>query len=136
MDWLFAHKVVQHDARSMATFLKGERTLNRRRIGEFLGETLVPFHMEVLEAYVASCNFGGLKFAQALRRFLTTFHLPGEAQKIERIVEAFASQYHTCNPGVFAHEVGKRGERGESLSWLTAFPSLQNRTGHALCAGL
>lgn len=87
-------------------FLRGERTLNRRRIGELLGETTLPFNMEVLEAYVASFNFDGVTFAQALRRFLTTFHLPGEAQKIERIVEAFAAQYHNCNPGVFAHQVG------------------------------
>ena len=37
----------------------------------------------------------------ALRRFLQQFKLPGEAQKIDRLMEAFASHYHGHNPGVF-----------------------------------
>ena len=105
MEWLFSNKAVQKDPQSVASYLRGERTLNRRRIGELLGETTVAFNMEVLDAYVASFNFAAINFGQALRRFLTTFHLPGEAQKIERIVEAFANQYHHCNAGVFANQV-------------------------------
>lgn len=105
MEWLFANHAVMHDAASVARYLRSERTLNRRKIGELLGETLQAFNMDVLESYVANFNFDGLPFARALRMFLTTFHLPGEAQKIERIVEAFAAQYHACNRQVFAHEV-------------------------------
>lgn len=38
----------------------------------------------------------------ALRRqFLWSFRLPGEAQKIDRMMEAFAQRYCQCNPGVF-----------------------------------
>lgn len=105
LDWLFANHALVRDPVSVAQYLRAERTLNRRRIGELLGESMTPFYLEVLEAYVASFDFEGLSFAHALRRFLTTFHLPGEAQKIERIVEAFAAQFHACNPGVFSHEV-------------------------------
>lgn len=35
------------------------------------------------------------------RQFLWSFRLPGEAQKIDRMMEAFASRYCLCNPGVF-----------------------------------
>lgn len=35
------------------------------------------------------------------RQFLWSFRLPGEAQKIDRMMEAFASRYCQCNPGVF-----------------------------------
>ncbi|XP_016395120.1 cytohesin-3-like [Sinocyclocheilus rhinocerous] len=34
-------------------------------------------------------------------QFLWSFRLPGEAQKIDRMMEAFASRYCQCNPGVF-----------------------------------
>lgn len=35
------------------------------------------------------------------RQFLWSFRLPGEAQKIDRMMEAFATRYCDCNPGVF-----------------------------------
>ena len=35
------------------------------------------------------------------RDFLWSFRLPGEAQKIDRMMEAFAEQYCTKNPGKF-----------------------------------
>lgn len=35
------------------------------------------------------------------RQFLWSFRLPGEAQKIDRMMEAFAARYCLCNPGVF-----------------------------------
>lgn len=36
-----------------------------------------------------------------LRQFLWSFRLPGEAQKIDRMMEAFAQRYCQCNNGVF-----------------------------------
>lgn len=35
------------------------------------------------------------------RQFLWSFRLPGEAQKIDRMMEAFATRYCDCNPNVF-----------------------------------
>ena len=35
------------------------------------------------------------------RQFLWSFRLPGEAQKIDRMMEAFAQRYCQCNHGVF-----------------------------------
>ena len=37
----------------------------------------------------------------ACRLFLTGFRLPGEAQKIDRLMEKFAEQYLSCNPEAF-----------------------------------
>lgn len=34
----------------------------------------------------------------ALRKFQAYFRLPGEAQKIERLVEVFSRRYCLCNP--------------------------------------
>ena len=37
----------------------------------------------------------------ALRTFLSGFRLPGEAQKIDRLMEKFAERYVNCNPEAF-----------------------------------
>jgi cytohesin len=39
--------------------------------------------------------------AHPCRQFLWSFRLPGEAQKIDRMMEAFATRYCDCNAGVF-----------------------------------
>lgn len=49
-------------------------------------------------AYVDFMNFNEMDFVSALRKFLENFRLPGEAQKIDRLMEKFASRYCECNP--------------------------------------
>lgn len=49
-------------------------------------------------AYVDRMDFTGKEFVAALRLFLERFRLPGEAQKIDRLMEKFASRYCECNP--------------------------------------
>jgi len=44
-----------------------------------------------------------------LRQFLWSFRLPGEAQKIDRMMECFAQRYCQLNPNIFTNT-------GESLS--------------------
>ncbi len=48
------------------------------------------------------CRFKGLSFDAALRLFLESFRLPGEAQKIDRIVNCFGRYYYEANPEVLA----------------------------------
>jgi Sec7-like guanine-nucleotide exchange factor len=50
------------------------------------------FCSKVLTIYVSGFDLVGLGFDDALRKFLAAFRLPGEAQKIDRIMHAFASQ--------------------------------------------
>ena len=38
-----------------------------------------------------------------MRAFLQSFRLPGEAQKIDRMMEAFAKAFHAVNPAPFAN---------------------------------
>nr|CAD7577185.1 unnamed protein product [Timema californicum] len=55
-------------------------------------------------AYIDQMNFRNRDIVSALRNFLEGFRLPGEAQKIDRLMEKFASRYCECNPnnGLFA----------------------------------
>ena len=57
---------------------------------------------QILHAYVAAeSSFSGLPLDAALRRLLARFRLPGEAQQIDRVVEAFAARYCADCPGAF-----------------------------------
>ena len=49
-------------------------------------------------AYVDMMDFAGIDFVPSLRKFLEGFRLPGEAQKIDRLMEKFAARYCECNP--------------------------------------
>jgi len=48
-------------------------------------------------SYVDQLDFDDVEFVPALRVFLEGFRLPGEAQKIDRLMEKFASRYCQCN---------------------------------------
>jgi brefeldin A-inhibited guanine nucleotide-exchange protein len=61
----------------------------------FCSETL---NQQVLSAYIGELDFVDMDFDLALRLLLFCFRLPGEAQKIERILEKFASHYCSQNP--------------------------------------
>ncbi|KAF4798340.1 hypothetical protein TURU_065069 [Turdus rufiventris] len=83
-------------AEDLAQFLHQEERLCSTQVGEFLGESS-KFNKEVMYAYVDQLDFCGKDFVSALRIFLEGFRLPGEAQKIDRLMEKFAARYIECN---------------------------------------
>uniref|UniRef100_A0A4W6BK87 ARF guanine nucleotide exchange factor 2 n=1 Tax=Lates calcarifer TaxID=8187 RepID=A0A4W6BK87_LATCA len=85
-------------AEDIAQFLHQEDRLDTTQVGEFLGEN-IKFNKEVMYCYVDQLDFCGRDFVSALRAFLEGFRLPGEAQKIDRLMEKFAARYLECNQG-------------------------------------
>eukprot|EP00742_Colponemidia_sp_Colp-10_P002091 GILJ01002233.1.p1 GENE.GILJ01002233.1~~GILJ01002233.1.p1 ORF type:complete len:513 (+),score=64.21 GILJ01002233.1:87-1625(+) len=85
---------------AVAQFLKGESGLNRVKIGLYMGEP-DDFNRKVAEAYIRSFDFRNLTLDAALRIFLAGFKLPGEAQKIDRLMESFALHFWNQNPASF-----------------------------------
>ncbi len=86
----------------IASFLLKEPVLDKAQIGEYLGEG-DPKHIEIMHAFVDSMDFTKRRFVDALRQFLQSFRLPGEAQKIDRFMLKFANRYVTGNPNAFAN---------------------------------
>ncbi|XP_061777821.1 brefeldin A-inhibited guanine nucleotide-exchange protein 1 isoform X1 [Nerophis ophidion] len=82
----------------LAQFLHQEERIDSTQVGEFLGDN-DRFNKEVMYAYVDQMDFQGKDFVSALRIFLEGFRLPGEAQKIDRLMEKFAARYLECNQG-------------------------------------
>jgi brefeldin A-inhibited guanine nucleotide-exchange protein len=86
----------------VARFLLDNEALDKAALGEFLGEG-EPENIAIMHAFVDLMDFNKTRFTDALRRFLQSFRLPGEAQKIDRFMLKFAERYITGNPNAFAN---------------------------------
>ncbi|CAN6181156.1 unnamed protein product [Urochloa humidicola] len=90
------------EPRSMAYFLRFSPGLDKGKIGEFLGDP-DEFSLRVLKEFTETFDFTGAILDTALRTYLETFRLPGESQKIQRILEAFSERFfEQQTTGVFA----------------------------------
>lgn len=81
----------------IAKLLIEDERLDKTQIGDFLGDN-DDRSKSVMCAYIDAKEFSGMDIVAALRFFLEGFRLPGEAQKIDRLMEKFASRYCECNP--------------------------------------
>jgi Sec7-like guanine-nucleotide exchange factor len=76
-----------------ADFLHRTPSLDTMILGEMLSE---PKREKFMRVYVQRLNLSNLALDGALRRLLQGFRLPGEAQKIDRIMDAFAEHWLSC----------------------------------------
>jgi len=90
-------------ATALACFLRACPGLSKAAVGEVLGEPGA-FSAAVLDAFTATFDFGGLSFEAGARAYLEAFRLPGEAQKIDRIVNSFGRRYYGQAPDLFRSE--------------------------------
>ena len=97
---------LDHSAAGVARFLhQFQDRLDKTAVGDYLGrerEYENGFCLQVLHEYVEQLDFSGIVFDSAIRLFLSGFRLPGEAQKIDRLMEAFAERYYLQNRDDFA----------------------------------
>ncbi|NXT40186.1 CYH2 protein, partial [Pelecanoides urinatrix] len=80
IQFLVENELLRQTAEDIARFLYKGEGLNKTAIGDYLGERI-----------------WGAPHPHP-RQFLWSFRLPGEAQKIDRMMEAFAQRYCLCNP--------------------------------------
>lgn len=102
IEYLHENGLLQRSAEDVAQFLHKGEGLSKTAIGDYLGERSA-FHEDVLRAFVDLHDFTDLILVQALRQFLWSFRLPGEAQKIDRMMECFAQRYCQLNPDIFTN---------------------------------
>ena len=79
------------DPYEVAHWLRENPHLDKAMIGEFLSNKK---NLDIFKAFVKSFDFTGLRIDEALRAFLTTFRLPGEAPVISMIMEIFGEHWH------------------------------------------
>ncbi|XP_063114626.1 IQ motif and SEC7 domain-containing protein 3 isoform X3 [Cavia porcellus] len=84
----------------VAHFLLQRKGLSRQMVGEFLGNSKKQFNRDVLDCVVDEMDFSSMELDEALRKFQAHIRVQGEAQKVERLIEAFSQRYCMCNPEV------------------------------------
>ncbi len=94
--FLQENDLLGHTSEAIANFFHDDPRLDKTAIGDFMGEN-EKFNKEVMYTYVDQMDFYGMEIVSALRLFLEGFRLPGEAQKIDRLMEKFAARYHELN---------------------------------------
>jgi len=103
IEYLKQNGFVSDEPNAIAELFKNaEIGLDKTQIGDYLGEDK-PLNKSVLYALVDSQDFKELELDMALRHFLSVFRLPGEAQKIDRMMEKFAEKYCQDNGGKFVN---------------------------------
>ncbi|CAJ0596936.1 unnamed protein product [Cylicocyclus nassatus] len=100
IEYLTDRGLLSRQPAAIAQWLYKGEGLSKTAIGELLGSH-DPFCLEVLDQFVLCHTFQNMFIVDALRVFLWSFRLPGESQKIDRIMERFAQQYVATNEGVF-----------------------------------
>ena len=97
---------IEMTPRSVSDFFhQYHEKLDKTILGDYLGrerEYESGFCLKVLHEYVDAMDFANKPFDLAIRHFLSGFRLPGEAQKIDRLMEKFAERYYLQNKEVFA----------------------------------
>ena len=83
-------------------FIANDGKLDLVKIGDFLGSDGDECRA-VCRFMIGSLPLAGLSLDSSLRRVIALVKLPGEAQKIDRIIEAFAGHFCSCNPGAIDH---------------------------------
>ncbi|KAL4352052.1 hypothetical protein GQ457_06G042160 [Hibiscus cannabinus] len=91
------------DPESVASFFRYTTGLDKNLIGDFLGNH-DEFCVQVLHEFVKTFDFSDMNLDSALRVFLGTFRLPGESQKIQRVLEAFAERYYEQSPHILCNK--------------------------------
>ena len=81
----------------LAKFLYNCPSISKEKLGEFFGEE-APFNIEVMGEYADYMNFKNMNIDDGLRHFLDHFTLPGESQKVDRVMQVFAQKYYKYNP--------------------------------------
>ena len=106
---LRAQGLLGDDAQAVCSFLlNNDGKLDLGEVGDYLGsdpsvgDWAREAH-EVCKLVIGTLPLQGFTLDSALRRMIALVKLPGEAQKIDRIIEVFATHLCACNPGVIDH---------------------------------
>uniref|UniRef100_A0A8C1PQ84 IQ motif and Sec7 domain ArfGEF 2a n=1 Tax=Cyprinus carpio TaxID=7962 RepID=A0A8C1PQ84_CYPCA len=100
IQYLIERSFVSDTPVGIARFILERKGLSRQMIGEFLGNRQKQFNKDVLDCVLDEMDFSGMDLDDALRKFQAQIKVQGEAQKVERLVEAFSQRYCVCNPAL------------------------------------
>ena len=86
----------------VAAFLYNTQPVDKTQMGLYLSkgpDDKYPFNAQVRTSFCKLFDFKSLPFSESLRTFIEKFRLPGEAQCIDRLMEAFATEMYDQQQG-------------------------------------
>ena len=92
------------DAQQVAAFCRQCPGVDKTILGDYLGKVSADFNKKVLKEFVQTFDFTGTTLNEALRVFLCSFRLPGEAQQVDLIMETFAGRWYEGNSEKMKHQ--------------------------------
>eukprot|EP00804_Cyclotella_cryptica_P017432 CCRYP_020826-RA/>CCRYP_020826-RA protein AED:0.08 eAED:0.08 QI:0/0/0/0.75/1/1/4/0/1962 len=107
LDYLIACHLLTSSPRDVSSFLRiHQSSIDPEILGDYLGEGGIDgadkdYWNHIRFNYTRAISFVGMNVEQGLRHYLTGcgFRLPGEAQKIDRIISTFSQCYWEDNAG-------------------------------------
>ena len=97
VELLISSRLVEKAAPDLVADFLFRKTLDKEALGSYLGED-ESFAKQVMSHFIKLFNFRHMDFDSAFRYLLSTFKIPGESQKIYRIVEEFSKVFYDHNP--------------------------------------
>ncbi|CAI4230553.1 unnamed protein product [Auanema sp. JU1783] len=85
---------------SVVNWLRSDPHLDKKKIADYICSRK---NADVLQAFVKSLPFENTRLDEALRIFLETFRLPGEAAEISMVMQHFSDQWYKANNEPFNH---------------------------------
>ncbi|KAG9337296.1 hypothetical protein JZ751_028864 [Albula glossodonta] len=95
-----ARSVSQASIRTRGSSSVAFSPMQLRSLGLYAPATPATPPMLPLSCVVDEMDFSGMELDEALRKFQAHIRVQGEAQKVERLIEAFSQRYCMCNPDV------------------------------------
>lgn len=92
--------IIKEGPENLAFFLRNDKRVSPYVIGEILGGE-DDFNNKVLLTYLGYLAFKDISILEAMRFYLSLFEMPGEGQKVERVLENFANKYASENPNKY-----------------------------------
>jgi Sec7-like guanine-nucleotide exchange factor len=84
-DYITKGIIPDEEPKSIAEYLLSIEGLDKTVLGEYFGKNNESA-LKILREYCILLNFKDMEFDLALRKLLSKFRLPGEAQQIERVI--------------------------------------------------
>lgn len=99
IEYLIENNVLGNSSpKALALFLMSTKLIDKHVLGDFLGDP-GELNAQIRDKIFDFLDFSCLEYDMALRRFLDVFHLPGEAQKIDRLMQSFAKKFYSQHEG-------------------------------------
>lgn len=98
-----ANNIEKSEEQIAVFFHQQHRNLDLEAVGDYLSGP-DPKSKKALKAFTGQIDLTGQSFTQGLRNFLKSFKLPGEAQKIDRLVESFSELYCQQNVNIISNK--------------------------------